>query len=71
MSAPVFPYVCPALLTREQAATYLGVSPRTLAVWKSTGRYNLPVVKIGNRAKYRVTDLDALISRRTVGGNSV
>jgi len=56
------------LLSREQAAVYLGVSPRTLAVWKSTGRYNLPVVKIGRYAKYRKVDLDAFIQRNRYGG---
>ena len=35
------------LLTREQAAQYLGVKPQTLSVWHSTGRYPLPVVKVG------------------------
>ena len=57
------------LLTRGQAAAYLGVTPRTLAVWKSTGRYKLPCVKIGRLAKYRKADLDAFIARCTVGGN--
>ena len=57
------------LLTRKEAADYLGVAVRTLAVWKSTGRYNLPVVKIGRLAKYRKADLDAFIARRTVGGD--
>lgn len=56
------------LLSREQAAVYLGISPRTLAVWKSTGRYNLPVVKIGRYAKYRKADLDAFIQRNRYGG---
>ena len=56
------------LLTRKQAAQYLGVTERTLAVWKSTGRYALPCVKVGRLAKYRIVDLDAFISRRTVGG---
>lgn len=58
------------LLTRREAAAYLGVTERTLAVWKSTGRYNLPVVKMGRLAKYRLSDLDAFIERRTVGGDS-
>ena len=57
------------LLTRGQAAAYLGVTPRTLAVWKSTGRYKLPCVKIGRLAKYRKADLDAFIEQRTVGGD--
>jgi|GEM_PF-6305131 len=35
------------LLTRREAAAYLGVSEQTLAIWKCTGRYNLPYIKIG------------------------
>ena len=67
MSArPLLPFESD-LLTREQAAAYLGVSPRTLAVWKSTGRYNLPCVRIGRLAKYRKADLDAFIARSVVG----
>ena len=70
MSTQAFPELLHSdLLTREQAAAYLGVTPRTLAVWKCTGRYKLPCVKIGRLAKYRKADLDAFIARRTVGGN--
>ena len=39
--------------------------PNTLAVWRSTGRYNLPFVKIGRLVKYREADLVAFIDRRT------
>ena len=56
------------LLTREEAARYLGVNPRTLSNWRSTGRYSLPVVKIGRLAKYCQKDLDRFIEQRTVGG---
>jgi len=42
------------LLTRKQAAEFLGVREATLAHWKCTGRYNLPAVKIGRLVKYRV-----------------
>ncbi len=56
------------LLTRQQAAAYLGVNARTLANWSCTGRYSLPVVKIGRLAKYRQKDLDRFIEERTVGG---
>lgn len=55
------------LLTREQAAEYLGVTPRTLAVWACVKRYNLPYVKVGRLVKYRRADLDAFITRRTIG----
>lgn len=53
----------PQLFTRKQAADYLGVSEQTLAIWKCTGRYNLPYVKIGRLVKYKQTDLDAFIAR--------
>jgi excisionase family DNA binding protein len=52
------------LMTRKEAATYLGVSNITLAIWKSTGRYNLKVYKIGRLAKYKKSDLDAFIASR-------
>ena len=58
------------LLSREQAAAYLGVSPSTLAVWKSTGRYGLPVCKVGRLVKYRRSDLDAFIQRNVIGAAS-
>ena len=54
------------LLTRDQAAQYLGISPATLAVWASTGRYTLPYVKYGKHVKYRKEELDAFIKRQTV-----
>ena len=68
MSFQVFTKSRSDLLSRQDAAIYLGVTVRTLAVWKCTGRYDLPCVKIGRLAKYRKSDLDAFIARRTVGG---
>ena len=50
------------LLTRREAAAYLGVSEQTLAMWKCTGRYSLAYVKIGRLVKYRLSDLDAFIA---------
>ena len=52
------------LLSRKQAAAYLGVSDITLAIWKSTGRYSVRVYKIGRLAKYKKVDLDAFIASR-------
>ena len=49
------------LLTRKQAAEFLGVKEATLAHWKCTGRYNLSAVKIGRLVKYRVSDLEQFI----------
>jgi excisionase family DNA binding protein len=53
------------LISPEEAARILGVSIGTLTVWRSTGRYNLPFVKVGARVKYRLEDIDAFIERRT------
>lgn len=50
------------LMTRKQAAAYLGISEITLAIWHSTRRYNLRVYKIGRLAKYKKSDLDAFIA---------
>lgn len=60
--------ICPQsdLLTRPQAAEYLGVKEQTLAVWLTTGRYNLPVIKVGRLVKYRLRDLEAFLVSRTV-----
>ena len=54
------------LLTRNQAAEYLGIRPQTLAAWALTGRYNLPMVKVGRWVRYRKSDLDAWLESRTV-----
>ncbi len=51
------------LLSRREAAAYLGVAEQTLAIWKCTKRYALPFVKIGKLVKYRKSDLDAFIAR--------
>lgn len=53
------------LLTPEQVASQLGISKATLNVWRCTGRYNLPFVKSGSRVRYKASDVDAFISRRT------
>lgn len=54
------------LLSRVQAAEYLGVKVQTLAAWHSAGRYSLPVVKVGRRCKYRVCDLEEWLRQRTI-----
>lgn len=54
------------LLTPEEAAEILGISPGTLTVWRSTGRYNLPYVKVGRAVRYRPSDIDAFIEGRLI-----
>jgi len=51
---------------RKQAADYLGLSEGTLAVWASTGRYQLPFVKVGRKVFYRQSDLDQFIESNVV-----
>ena len=52
------------LLTSEQVADILGVTGHTLAVWRSTGRYDLPYVKSGRLVRYRESDVTGFIERR-------
>ncbi len=44
---------------------YLGVPTSTLAVWRSTGRVELPFVKVGGHVRYRPEDI-----RRFLAGES-
>lgn len=56
-----------SLLQSTQAADYLGVSPGTLEVWRSTKRYPIPFIKVGRLVKYRKSALDTFLESRTVG----
>jgi hypothetical protein len=53
------------LLDETEAAQFLDLAPGTLAVWRSTGRYALPFVKVGARVKYRRADLLSWLESRT------
>lgn len=53
------------LLDERQAASKIHVTPGTLSVWRSTGRYNLPFIKIGRKVRYRRADLEAWLESRT------
>ncbi len=55
-----------SLMSRKQAASYLGISPQTLSVWACEGRYKLPYIKVGRRVMYRFSDLEDFLERRTV-----
>ena len=55
------------LLSPLETAAYLNVSKQTLAMWRSTGRYRLPFVKVGRMVRYRKSDLDALLVRYSTG----
>ena len=53
------------LLDERAAAELIDVAPGTLSVWRSTGRYNLPFIKIGRKVRYRRSDLLAWMEART------
>ena len=55
------------LMTREEAAAYLGLKAQTLACWATSKRYNLRYIKAGRSVRYRRADLDAFVASRTVG----
>ena len=57
------------LVEEDAAARLLGVRPQTLSVWRVTGRYDLPYLKIGRNVRYTVGDLMAwMASRRVTSG---
>lgn len=56
------------LLTKEQVSEILGITIGTLAVWRTTQRYDLPYVKAGRLIRYRYEDVMAFIESRIQGG---
>ena len=53
------------LIDEHEAAAMLDLAPGTLSVWRSTGRYNIPFIKIGRKVRYSRTALNAWIESRT------
>lgn len=54
------------LFTRREAAKYLGLRPQTLAKWAMDGS-NVPFIRVGRSVRYRRSDLEEFLRRRTVG----
>lgn len=52
------------LLDEKAAAEVLDLKPGTLSVWRSTGRYAIPFVKVGRCVRYRRADLMAWLESR-------
>ena len=51
------------LLTADEAATRLGISPRSLLDKRYRLRIGLPATKIGRRVGFAENDVDRLITR--------
>ena len=54
------------LLNVDEAANFLGVSRNTLAMWRTTKRYDIPYIKVGRRVLYSVAELTNWLASRTV-----
>ena len=54
------------LLTTEQAAELLLLSPQTLVVWRCTRRYALPFIRVGRLIRYRAEDVASFIKNQRV-----
>ncbi len=52
------------LLSEKEAADFLQTAPGTLSVWRSTGRYALPFLKVGAKVRYRRGDLQSWLDSR-------
>ncbi len=56
----------PKLLNTKEAAELLGKAPNTLVIWRCTGAYGLPYVKVGGSVRYREEDLLTFLEANTV-----
>ena len=57
------------LLTQSEAAERLGLTnPGTLAVWRSTQRYDLPYIRVGRSIRYDAKAIEEFLSRNTEKG---
>ncbi len=54
------------LLTVEEIADYLQVKPSTIYQWTHQGF--IPHVKLGNRVRFRLSQVDKWVERRAVKG---
>ncbi|WP_084205733.1 helix-turn-helix domain-containing protein [Thiomicrorhabdus chilensis] len=52
------------LLSPSETAQLLGVTVGTLAVWRTTGRHDLPFTKVGGRVFYLNEDVDLWLESR-------
>lgn len=57
------------LLTNDQAAALLGLSPETLPVWRVRGR-GPQHIKVGRLVRYRESDLQAWLDAQTRASTS-
>ncbi len=54
------------LMTVEEIAEYLQVKPSTIYQWTHTGF--IPHVKLGNRVRFRLSQVDRWVEKREIAG---
>jgi excisionase family DNA binding protein len=53
------------LIDSQETAEILGISKSALEVWRTTGRYQLPFIKVGRNVRYRRSDVLQWLDSRT------
>ena len=58
------------LLNQKEAAAFLGCTESTLQSWRSGDRYRyrLKFIRVGRLIRYRLSDLEEFVERRSDGG---
>jgi hypothetical protein len=57
------------LLDEKQAAERLKLkNHKTLSVWRCTGRYDLPFIRVGRLIRYDAADIEKFLRRNTTKG---
>ena len=56
------------LLTVEEIAEYLNLKPSTIYQWTHQGF--IPHIKIGNRVRFRMSQIEKWLERKTVNGRA-
>ena len=56
------------LLSPSELAAEYKIKEGTQAVWRCTGRYGLPYLKVGRLVRYRRSDVEAWLETRSMGG---
>jgi len=64
ISSNITPLFISNMATPKQVSESINVTEGTLQVWRSTGRYELPYIKIGGKVMYRVEDVNKFIESR-------
>lgn len=61
------------LLDPTEAASYIGITPKTLAKWRSVGTHSIPFLKMGSgkrdAIRYERSELDAVLDRWRENGS--